>query len=111
MFGLFVTITEFEDDDEALQIANGTEYGLEPACGPTTSRGPTAWQAASCSGMVWINSYKRVNPGSPFGGVRSSGYGREMGFEAMHEYTEPKLVWVNVDAGLPSWYARGEGDR
>ena len=35
------------------------------------------------TGMVWINCYKRVNPGSPFGGVRSSGYGRDMGFEAM----------------------------
>ena len=57
--------------------------------------------------MVWINSYKRVNPGSPFGGVRNSGYGREMGFEAMREYTEAKSVWVNVGANLPAWYARG----
>ena len=40
--------------------------------------------------MVWINCYKRVNPGSPFGGVGQSGYGREMGFEAMHEYTQAK---------------------
>ena len=38
------------------------------------------------AGMVWVNSYKRVNPGSPFGGVGASGYGREMGFEAMREY-------------------------
>ena len=41
--------------------------------------------------MVWINSYKRVNPGSPFGGVRCSGYGREMGFEAMHDYTDGEI--------------------
>ncbi len=40
------------------------------------------------AGMVWINSYKRVNPGSPFGGVGQSGYGREMGFDAMREYTQ-----------------------
>ena len=40
--------------------------------------------------MVWVNCYKRVNPGSPFGGMGLSGYGREMGFEAMREYTEPK---------------------
>ena len=111
VFGPFVTITEFEDDDEALQIANGTEYGL--GAGLWTNDLSRAHRVAGGlrSGMVWINSYKRVNPGSPFGGVRSSGYGREMGFEAMHEYTEPKSVWVNVDAGLPSWYARGEGDR
>jgi aldehyde dehydrogenase (NAD+) len=49
--------------------------------------------------------YKRVSPGSPFGGVGQSGYGREMGFAAMAEYTTPKSVWVNVDATLPDWYA------
>ena len=58
------------------------------------------------AGMVWINSYKRVNPGSPFGGVASSGYGREMGFDAMREYTQVKSVWVNVDAQIPPWYPR-----
>jgi acyl-CoA reductase-like NAD-dependent aldehyde dehydrogenase len=56
--------------------------------------------------MVWINSYKRVNPGSPFGGVGESGYGREMGFDAMREYTQVKSVWVNVDAQIPPWYPR-----
>ena len=56
----------------------------------------------------WSGStrYKRVNPGSPFGGVGLSGYGREMGFEAMREYTEAKSVWINVDAQLPPWYPR-----
>jgi acyl-CoA reductase-like NAD-dependent aldehyde dehydrogenase len=56
--------------------------------------------------MVWINCYKRVNPASPFGGTGRSGYGREMGFEAMREYTEPKSVWVNVDAAIPPFYPR-----
>jgi len=56
--------------------------------------------------MVWINSYKRVNPGSPFGGVGQSGYGREMGFDAMREYTQVKSVWVNVDARIPPHFAR-----
>lgn len=50
------------------------------------------------------DSYKRVNPGSPFGGVGMSGYGREMGFEAMQEYTQAKSVWINVDGGVPDWY-------
>ena len=44
------------------------------------------------AGMCWINCYKRVNPGSLFGGVGQSGYGREMGFEAMHDYTEARSV-------------------
>ena len=47
-----------------------------------------------------------MNPSSPFGGIGRSGYGREMGFEAMHEYTEAKSVMVNVDGQLPVWYPR-----
>ena len=58
------------------------------------------------SGMVWVNCYKRVNPASPFGGVGVSGYGREMGFEAMREYTTVKSVWINVDAKIPPFYKR-----
>ena len=42
----------------------------------------------------------------PFGGTGKSGYGREMGFAAMDEYTTKKSVWINVDATLPDWYAR-----
>ncbi len=62
--------------------------------------------AAIQTGMVWINSYKRVNPGSPFGGVGQSGYGRDMGLESIHEYTYPKSIWVNVDANVPPFYKR-----
>jgi aldehyde dehydrogenase (NAD+) len=51
-------------------------------------------------------NYKRVNPGSPFGGVRASGHGREMGFEAMCDYTDAKSVWVNVNAQIPLYYPR-----
>lgn len=106
VFGPFVAVTTFKDDEEAVQLANGTEYGL--GAGLWTRDLQRAHRVAQAfqSGMVWINCYKRVNPGSPFGGVRSSGYGREMGFEAMHEYTSPKSVWVNVDAELPRWYPR-----
>jgi acyl-CoA reductase-like NAD-dependent aldehyde dehydrogenase len=53
-----------------------------------------------------LRDSKRVNPGSPFGGNGASGYGREMGFDAMREYTQVKSVWVNVDAQIPAWYAR-----
>jgi acyl-CoA reductase-like NAD-dependent aldehyde dehydrogenase len=55
--------------------------------------------------MIRVNCYKRVNPGSPFGGTGKSGYGREMGFAATAEHTTQKSVWINVDAALPDWYA------
>jgi betaine-aldehyde dehydrogenase len=107
VFGPFVTVLTFKDDAEAMAIANGTEYGL--GSGLWTSNLQRAHRCARDmhAGMVWINSYKRVNPGSPFGGVGQSGYGREMGFDAMREYTQVKSVWVNVDAQIPPWYPRG----
>lgn len=106
VFGPFVTVTTFKDEAEALAIANRTQYGL--GSGLWTQNLSRAHKLADQirSGMVWINCYKRVNPGSPFGGTGSSGYGREMGFEAMREYTEAKSVWVNVDAQIPPFYPR-----
>jgi len=106
VFGPFVTISTFSDDDEAIEIANNSEYGL--GSGLWTNNLQRAHLVAKNiqAGMCWINCYKRVNPGSPFGGIGKSGYGREMGFEAMHDYTEAKSVWVNVDAKIPPFYKR-----
>ena len=106
VFGPVVTVCTFSDDDEALAIANGVPYGL--GSGLWTSNLARAHRMARDihAGMVWINSYKVVHPGSPFGGVGESGYGREMGFEVMREYTQPKSVWVNVDAQIPPHYVR-----
>jgi acyl-CoA reductase-like NAD-dependent aldehyde dehydrogenase len=106
VFGPFVTVSTFRDDDEVLAIANGTQYGLGGGLWTTNLQRAHRVAAAMRSGMVWINCYKRVNPGSPFGGLGQSGYGREMGLEAMHEYTEAKSVWVNVDAQIPPYYPR-----
>jgi acyl-CoA reductase-like NAD-dependent aldehyde dehydrogenase len=107
VFGPFVTVSTFADEDEVIAIANGTDYGL--GAGLWTRDLSRAHRVAARlrAGMVWINSYERVSPGSPFGGTGLSGYGREMGFEAMREYTEAKSIWVNVDAQLPAWYPRG----
>jgi len=106
VFGPFVSVSTFSSDEEVMEIANGTQYGL--GGGLWTGNLSRAHKVARHmhAGMVWINCYKRVNPGSPFGGVGMSGYGREMGFEVMREYTEPKSVWVNVDAQIPPYYPR-----
>lgn len=106
VFGPFVTVTTFGNDEEALAIANSTEYGLGSGLWTTNLARAHKVAASIHAGMVWINSYKRVNPGSPFGGIGKSGYGREMGFEAMHDYTEARSVWVNVDARIPPHFKR-----
>ena len=106
VFGPFVTVLTFKDDAEAMQIANGTDYGLGSGLWTSNLQRAHKFARDIHAGMVWVNSYKRVNPGSPFGGVGQSGYGREMGFDAMREYTQVKSVWVNVDAQIPPWYLR-----
>jgi acyl-CoA reductase-like NAD-dependent aldehyde dehydrogenase len=106
VFGPFVTVTTFATDDEALAIANSTDYGLGAGLWSRDVARCHRVAGALRAGMVWVNCYKRAHPASPFGGVGMSGYGREMGFEAMHEYTEPHSVWVNVSAQLPTWYPR-----
>jgi betaine-aldehyde dehydrogenase len=106
VFGPFVTVLTFADDAEALEIANSTEYGLGSGLWTKDLSRAHRFARDLRAGMVWINSYKRVHPGSPFGGVGRSGYGREMGFDAMREYTQVKSVWVNVDARIPAWYPR-----
>ena len=107
VFGPFVSVTTFRDEEEVLAIANGTPYGLGGGLWTRDLQRAHRLAAAMRSGMVWINCYKRINPGSPFGGVGNSGYGRDMGFEAMHDYTEAKSVWVNVDAKIAPYYSRG----
>jgi len=101
-----MTVQTFSTDEEALAIANETEFAL--GGGLWTNDLSRAHRMARDihAGMVWVNSYKRAHPGSPFGGMGASGYGREMGFEAMHEYTEAKAVWINVDADIPPFYPR-----
>ena len=106
VFGPFVTVTTFKDESEVVAIANGTVYGLGGGLWTRDLSRAHRVARSMVSGMVWINCYKRANPGSPFGGVRGSGYGRDMGFEAINDYTSPKSVWVNVDANLPPFYRR-----
>jgi acyl-CoA reductase-like NAD-dependent aldehyde dehydrogenase len=106
VFGPFVTVLTFKDDAEALQIANSTDYGLGSGLWTSNLQRAHKFARDLQAGMVWINSYKRVNPGSPFGGVGQSGYGREMGFDAMREYTQVKSVWVNIDAQITPHYPR-----
>ena len=106
VFGPFVTVLTFRTDEEALAIANGTDYGLGAGLWTRDISRAHRFARELHAGMVWINCYKHVHPASPFGGVGMSGYGREMGFEAMREYTQPKSVWVNVDAKIPPFYRR-----
>jgi aldehyde dehydrogenase (NAD+) len=106
VFGPFVTVSTFSEDDEALAIANSVDYGLGSGLWTTNLSRAHRMAREIHAGMVWINCYKVVHPGSPFGGIGESGYGREMGFEVMREYTQTKSVWTNIDANIVPQYQR-----
>ncbi len=107
VFGPFVSVTRFRDEAEAIALANATDYGLGSGLWTTDLARAHRVADALRAGMVWVNCYKRVHPGSPFGGVGQSGFGRDLGPECLHEYTEPKSLWFNYDARIPPFYPRG----
>jgi acyl-CoA reductase-like NAD-dependent aldehyde dehydrogenase len=106
VFGPFVSITRFKDEAEAVRIANSTSYGLGGGLWTRDLQRAHRVATAIRSGMVWVNSYKRVSPASPFGGVGLSGYGRDLGPESIHEYTFAKSITMNIDAQVPPYYKR-----
>lgn len=100
-FGPVLGILKFTEEEELISLANETRYGL--AAGIWTNDVKRAHRVVKeiKAGTVWINTYRAVSYASPFGGYKQSGYGREMGMEAIKEFTQIKSVWVDLAETVP----------
>jgi acyl-CoA reductase-like NAD-dependent aldehyde dehydrogenase len=96
IFGPVLATIRFEDEDEAVQIANGTIYGLVSAVWTRDIRLAHRMAARIKAGSVWINTYNGFDSASPFGGYKQSGFGRDLGSYALDQYTNVKSVWVGL---------------
>ncbi|KAK2033235.1 aldehyde dehydrogenase [Colletotrichum zoysiae] len=96
IFGPVVVIQKFSEEAEAIEIANDSVYGLGAAVFTTNLERAHRVASEIESGMVWINSSQDCDPRVPFGGVKQSGIGRELGEAGLEAYSQIKAVHVNM---------------
>ena len=92
IFGPVMSVIPFRTDDEALEIANSTEYGLGSSVWTESLAAAHKYADELKAGVVWVNKHLILPPEMPFGGVGNSGFGRENGMDFVYEYTEAKSI-------------------
>jgi aldehyde dehydrogenase (NAD+) len=98
IFGPVVSVIKFTDEADALRIANGTAYSLAAGVWSRDMGRVQRFAKRARAGTVWINTYGYTDVRLPWGGERDSGLGREHGTAAIENFTEPKAVWMNLNA-------------
>jgi acyl-CoA reductase-like NAD-dependent aldehyde dehydrogenase len=104
VFGPFVSVTKFTTEEEGLSLANDSPYGLAGAVRTNDITRAHRVAAKIKCGIVWINDHHRLDPASPWGGVKDSGIGRECGTESFDQHFETKSVMVRLDDAPFDWY-------
>lgn len=111
VFGPVLIAMAFENEAEAIQLANETRFGLAGAVWSQDVARAHRVAGQLRAGTVWINSYKAISVMSPFGGFGDSGFGRSSGLDGLREYTVPQSVWVETapEASVAFGYGSGVG--
>ncbi|GJE13474.1 MULTISPECIES: aldehyde dehydrogenase [Methylobacterium] len=111
VFGPFTSVTRFEDEAEALRLANDSPFGLAAAVRTRDVARAHRVAHAVKAGIVWINDHHRLDPASPWGGVGDSGLGRECGIESFNDHFDVKSIMVATGDGPFDWYRDTAGQR
>ena len=96
IFGPVLSVLSFDDIDEVIEQANNNPYGLAAAVWTRDVKKAHSVSRRLKAGTVWINTYGLMDASLPFGGYKSSGFGRELGAHAIEHYTEMKTVWLSM---------------
>jgi aldehyde dehydrogenase (NAD+) len=101
IFGPVLAVIPFDDEEDALRLANGSKYGLGAGVWTKDMARVFRLTKGLQSGTVWVNTYRALNYMAPFGGVKHSGLGRESGQEMIKAYMQSKTVWINNSTQPP----------
>jgi acyl-CoA reductase-like NAD-dependent aldehyde dehydrogenase len=96
LFGPVLSVQRFRTEEEAVALANDTQHGLAAGIFTRDSARSLRMSKRVKAGIIWVNTYRAISPIAAFGGMKSSGYGREAGMQAVYNYTRPKTVWMNL---------------
>jgi (Z)-2-((N-methylformamido)methylene)-5-hydroxybutyrolactone dehydrogenase len=106
VFGPVLSVIPFEDEADAIRIANDVAYGLAAAVWTRDLERAMSMTDQLKAGTIWVNNYRAISFTAPFGGMKRSGVGRESGVDAIREYLHTKCVWMSAGAAVANPFIR-----